>query len=272
MTRAVGDAWKRRPSCSSDLPKRSTSRPTMDTPASILTCLNGSTFVNASKSSANLGGRMPRSASAVGRSRRSVSVRACSGPGSTSRPSIFRIVAPSVAREAVERLPRRTVSRTSGASIVPRFITATSARPSAVASTRRVASLIPDIDQVRSDGVVELAPSRLEMERRPSGQGHARGVVAGVGDACPGDDGERRHAVRCRMLGACDVLYVGAASGHGVSDEGAMASPRHRLRTHHGNDSIRGERVQLREPSLEVVGEHVVSEPPEAGVAPRGVG
>src|SRR5438876_776350 len=67
MARAVGNAWKRRPPCSRCWPKRSTSRPTMATPESRLTCWKGTTFANASNNSANRGGRMPRSASAVGR-------------------------------------------------------------------------------------------------------------------------------------------------------------------------------------------------------------
>ena len=83
---------------------------------------------------------MPRSASAVRPSLGSASASCWRGAGSTSSPSICRTVRRSAWRAALERSPRSTLNRTSGSSIVPRFATSTSARPSTVARTRRYRS------------------------------------------------------------------------------------------------------------------------------------
>jgi hypothetical protein len=134
---AVGNAWKRRPACSRLAPNRSTNRPTMLTPASRLSCWNGITFANASNSSGNRGGRIPRRASAVGRSLGSVSASRRSGSGSTSRPRMLRMLRASAALVADDGVPSRTRHRTSGAPIVPRLSTSTRTRSSAVWKTRR---------------------------------------------------------------------------------------------------------------------------------------
>ncbi len=69
-----------------------------------------------------------------------------------------------------------------------------------------------------------------------------------------------------------DVPHRHAAGRQGIGQERSVATPGHRLGAHHRHRSLVRQLAQLAQALLELGGEHVVGEAPEAGVAPGAVG
>ena len=97
-------------------------------------------------------------------------------------------------------------------------------------------------------------------------------ALVGVGDAVTLHARERRERVGLRLVRPHEVENGVTACGQRVRDERAVATPGDRFRAHdrHG-PGIPRERAEVVQRGRELWTLHVIREPPEARVPPRGV-